>query len=148
MYIHLRQQLKLYSKYTFISTSMIFINANELSMTLIACVLTFNSINGWTIAPLDNQTESNTTWFMNHAVVRHCVFVDKCGYNIWTARSYGKARQDLCFPQQLLAEWMPRVSITSWHRRGRIWIPTRRWSLCMTGHRPPKPGHSRPKHRA
>ena len=31
MYIHLRQQLKLYGKYTFISTSMNFINANELN---------------------------------------------------------------------------------------------------------------------
>ena len=30
---------------------------------------------------------------MNHAVVRHCVFVDECGYNIWTARSHGRARQ-------------------------------------------------------
>ena len=50
MYIHLRQQLKLYGKYTFISTSMNFINANEISITLFACVLTFNSINGWTIS--------------------------------------------------------------------------------------------------
>ena len=56
MYIHLRQQLKLCGKYTFISTSMKFINAKELSITLFAYVLTFNSINGWTIAPLDNQT--------------------------------------------------------------------------------------------
>ena len=46
IYIHLRQQLKLYGKYTFISTSMNFVNANELSITLIAYVLTFNSING------------------------------------------------------------------------------------------------------
>ena len=46
IYIHLRQQLKLYDKYTFISTSMNFINANELSITLFAYVLTFNSING------------------------------------------------------------------------------------------------------
>ena len=46
IYIHLRQQLKLYGKYTFISTSMNFINVNELSKTLFACVLTFNSING------------------------------------------------------------------------------------------------------
>ena len=46
IYIHLRQQLKIYGKYTFISTSMNFINANELSITVFACVLTFNSING------------------------------------------------------------------------------------------------------
>ena len=46
IYIHLRQQVKLYGKYTFISTSMNYINANELSITLFAYVLTFNSING------------------------------------------------------------------------------------------------------
>ena len=45
MYIHLRQQLKLYGKYTFISTSMNFINADEFSRTLFANILTFNSIN-------------------------------------------------------------------------------------------------------
>ena len=31
--------------------------------------------------------------FMNYAVVRHCVFVDECGYNIWTARIHDRARQ-------------------------------------------------------
>ena len=46
IYIYLRQQLKLYGKYTFISTSMNFINANELSITLLAYVIIFNSING------------------------------------------------------------------------------------------------------
>ena len=46
IYIHSRQQLKLYGKYTFISTSMNFINANELSITLLADVLIFNSIHG------------------------------------------------------------------------------------------------------
>ena len=35
IYIHLRQQLKPYGKYTFISTYMNFINANELSITLL-----------------------------------------------------------------------------------------------------------------
>ena len=55
IYIHLHQPLKLYGKYTFISTFMNFINANELSITLFTYVLTFNSINGITIAPLDIQ---------------------------------------------------------------------------------------------
>ena len=41
----LRQQLKLYGKHTFISTSMNSISANELSITLFAFELTFNSIN-------------------------------------------------------------------------------------------------------
>ena len=31
-------------------------------------------------------------WFMRHAVVNHSIFVDECGYNIWTARSHGRAR--------------------------------------------------------
>ena len=69
MYIHLRQQLKLYGKYTFISTSMKFMNANELSITLFAYVLTFNSINRWTIAPLDNQTEQ--IYFQSRVMVDH-----------------------------------------------------------------------------
>ena len=30
---------------------------------------------------------------MNHAIKRHCVFIDECGYNIWTARNHGRARQ-------------------------------------------------------
>ena len=34
------------------------------------------------------------TWFMNYAVVRYCVLVDECGYNIWTARSHGRVRQE------------------------------------------------------
>ena len=25
--------------------------------------------------------------------MRHCVFIDECGYNIWTARNHGRARQ-------------------------------------------------------
>ena len=30
---------------------------------------------------------------MNRGVVQHSVFVDECGYNIWTSRSQGRARQ-------------------------------------------------------
>ena len=33
------------------------------------------------------------SWFMNHAILHHCVFNDECGYNIWTARNHGRARQ-------------------------------------------------------
>ena len=40
-----------------------------------------------------NKRVDYATWFMNYAVVRHNVFVDECGYNIWTTRSYGRARQ-------------------------------------------------------
>ena len=30
-------------------------------------------------------------WFMGQAIVSHKVFVDECGYNLWTARSLGRA---------------------------------------------------------
>ena len=30
-------------------------------------------------------------WLMGHAVVNHSVFIDKRGYNIWTARSQRRA---------------------------------------------------------
>ena len=40
-----------------------------------------------------NKRVDHATWFMNHAVVRHRVFVDGCGHNVWTARSHGRARQ-------------------------------------------------------
>ena len=30
---------------------------------------------------------------MNHAILRHCVFVDECGYNKWTVGNHGKVRQ-------------------------------------------------------
>ena len=32
-------------------------------------------------------------WFMGHAIVNHSVFIDECGYNIWTSRSQGRARR-------------------------------------------------------
>ena len=39
-----------------------------------------------------NKRVDYTTWFRIHAVMRHCVFVVECGYNIWTARRHGRAR--------------------------------------------------------
>lgn len=32
------------------------------------------------------------SWFMTDGVINHCVFIDECGYNIWTARTCGRAR--------------------------------------------------------
>ena len=32
-------------------------------------------------------------WFTEHAIIHHCVFIDECGYNIWTARNHGRARK-------------------------------------------------------
>ena len=40
-----------------------------------------------------NKRVDYATWFMNYAVVQHCVLVDECRYNIWTARSHVRARQ-------------------------------------------------------
>ena len=40
------------------------------------------------------QTEAvfeYANWFLNTGVVGHCVFIDECGYKIWTARSHGRA---------------------------------------------------------
>ena len=31
-------------------------------------------------------------WFMGRAVMNHTVFIDECGYKIWTSRSWGRAR--------------------------------------------------------
>lgn len=31
-------------------------------------------------------------WFMTNGILHHCVFIDECGYNIWTARRHGRAR--------------------------------------------------------
>ena len=52
-----------------ISTSINFINVNELSITLFAYVLTFNCINGKAIAPSDNQRQQ--IYFQSHAMVNH-----------------------------------------------------------------------------
>ena len=30
---------------------------------------------------------------MNHAIMRHRVFIDECGCNIWTARNHGRESQ-------------------------------------------------------
>ena len=39
------------------------------------------------------KTMAYANWFMNRGVVRHSVFVDECGYIIWTSRSQGRAKQ-------------------------------------------------------
>ena len=37
------------------------------------------------------QRHDYANWFTGQAIVTHIVFVDECGYNIWTARSQGRA---------------------------------------------------------
>ena len=39
------------------------------------------------------RRQEHGNWFMNHAIMRNCVFIDECGYNIWTAKNHGRARQ-------------------------------------------------------
>ena len=34
------------------------------------------------------RTQEYGNWFVNHAIMHHGVFIDKCGYNIWTARNH------------------------------------------------------------
>ena len=31
-------------------------------------------------------------WFLTQGVINDCISIDECGYNIWTARGYGRAR--------------------------------------------------------
>ena len=52
-----------------------------------------------------NKQVDYANWIMNHAIVRHCVFVDECGYNIWTARSHGRARRE-GVPPSVRPAWM------------------------------------------
>ena len=35
-------------------------------------------------------------WFLEEANIHHPVFIDECGFNIWTARSQGRARVGEC----------------------------------------------------
>ena len=48
-----------------------------------------------TLAQMNEELQKRhdyANWFMGHAVVNHCVFIDECGFNIWTSRSQGRAR--------------------------------------------------------
>ena len=38
------------------------------------------------------QKRHYANWFKGHVVVNHCLFIDECGFNIWTSRSQGRAR--------------------------------------------------------
>ena len=51
-------------------------------------------------------------WFMGHAVLHHSVFVDECGYNIWTARSQGRARRGERAYRQVCGQRGRNVTVT------------------------------------
>ena len=47
------------------------------------------------------RRQENENWFINHAIMRHYVFIDECSYNIWTARNHGRERQGMCAYRQV-----------------------------------------------
>ena len=51
-------------------------------------------------------------WFMGHAVVNHSVFIDECGYNIWTARTHGRARRGERAYRQVCGQRGRNVTVT------------------------------------
>ena len=51
-------------------------------------------------------------WFMGHAVVNHTVFIDECGYNIWTSRSQGRARRGEQAYRQVCGQQGRNVTVT------------------------------------
>ena len=59
-----------------------------------------------------NKRVDYATWFMNYAVVRHCVFVDECGYNISTARSHSRARQGELACRQVCGQRERNLTVT------------------------------------
>ena len=51
-------------------------------------------------------------WFMAEGVINYCVFIDECGYNIWTARSHGRARVGERAYRQVCGQRGRNVTIT------------------------------------
>ncbi|XP_072026793.1 uncharacterized protein [Amphiura filiformis] len=37
------------------------------------------------------QRADYAQWFLREGVLGHCIYIDECGYNLWTRRSYGRA---------------------------------------------------------
>ena len=53
-----------------------------------------------------------TNLFIRYAVVNHSFFVDECGYNIWTARSHGRAVRGKRAYRQVCGQRGRNVTIT------------------------------------
>ncbi|XP_068721579.1 uncharacterized protein [Montipora capricornis] len=51
-------------------------------------------------------------WLMGYAVVNHSVFIDECGYNIWTARTHGRARRGERAYRQVCGQRGRNVTVT------------------------------------
>jgi len=43
-------------------------------------------------------------WFLEEANIHHPIFIDECGFNIWTARSQGRARVGECAYRQVCGQ--------------------------------------------
>ena len=51
-------------------------------------------------------------WFMANGVLNHCVFIDECGYNIWTATTHGRARVGERAYRQVCGQRGQNVTVT------------------------------------
>jgi len=49
---------------------------------------------------------------MTNGILHHCVFIDECGYNVWTAKSHGRARIGERAYRQVLGQHGRNVTIT------------------------------------
>ena len=101
-----------------------------------------------------------TNWFMGQAIVSHTVFVEECGYNIWTARSQGRtirgerAYRQVCwqrgrnltvalaispttglvFHSAIIGGWMLKSLQTSWPKQDLILIWMHKLCSSTTAH--------------
>lgn len=51
-------------------------------------------------------------WFLEEAVENQVLFVDECGFNIWTSRSHGRARRGDRAYRQVFGQKGPNITIT------------------------------------
>ena len=51
-------------------------------------------------------------WFLEEAIENQVVFVDECGFNIWTARSHGRSTRGDRAYRQVFGQKDPNITIT------------------------------------
>ena len=51
-------------------------------------------------------------WFLEEAIENQVVFVDECGFNIWTARSHGRSTRGDRAYRQVFGQKSPNITIT------------------------------------
>ena len=57
------------------------------------------------------RRQEHGDWFMNHAIMCHCVFIDEYGYNTWTARNHRRARQGELAYRQVCGQRGRKVTV-------------------------------------